>query len=294
MGPGATERLQANEPGTIRQNLRDLKVADATVQMENLAREVGIDLATGTERTLAQCDGHIVAAFRDLKAVHERLRADLLDAAGRLQNLATVLKNAPADFQYPSAALPLEKLLARPAHIEGALEDARGEEVDRLRSDFDGPARLGNFQPLMSRARDLLDEPRKSLTLLLGNVLSVENTIAEYRQTLAASEDLQRSHRGSDALARASGGIAPRPLSTRDIEGAGALSEGLKLVNERVHDNAVSATATLAGTGVSFERWCAIVARLDAGRDPGLETQEADALVDRGLVQRTYRLGGSS
>ena len=44
--PGQTELVQANEPGTLRQNLRDLKVADATVQLENLAREVGIDLMT--------------------------------------------------------------------------------------------------------------------------------------------------------------------------------------------------------------------------------------------------------
>ena len=38
--PGATVVVQANEPGTLRQNLRDLRVADATVQLEKLAGEV--------------------------------------------------------------------------------------------------------------------------------------------------------------------------------------------------------------------------------------------------------------
>ena len=47
----------------------------------------------------------------------------------------------------------------------------------------------------------------------------------------------------------------------------------------------------LDGAGVSFDRWCAIVTALDADFDPALETQEADALVKRGFVQRTYRLG---
>ena len=289
--PGATELLQANEPGTLWQNLRDLKVADATVQLENLAREVGIDLSTWAERALAQCDGQIVTAFRDLKSVYEKLRTDLLGAAGRLQTLAAVLNHAPADFHYPSAALALDKLLGRPALIEGALESARGDDVDRLRSEFDGPARLGNFQPLMSRARDLLEEPRNSLTQLLGHVLSVENAVAEYRKRLLESADLLRSHRGLEALASAAGTAAPKPLGIKDVEEVGALSEALKLVKARVHENTVSGGKVLGAAGVSFERWCVIVGALDAGRDPALEAQEADALVGRGLVQRTYRLG---
>ena len=80
--PGRRELLQANEPGTLRQNLRDLKVAEATVQLENLAREAGVDLATWVERPLEQCDGQIVVAFRDLKSVYDRLRTDLSGAAG--------------------------------------------------------------------------------------------------------------------------------------------------------------------------------------------------------------------
>ena len=244
------------------------------------------------ERPLEQCDGQIVAAFRDLKSVYERLRTDLSGAEARLQTLAMVLINAPADFKYPSAALALDKLLGRPALIEDALESARGDDVDHLRSEFDGPARFGNFEPLMSRARDLLEEPRNSLTQLLGHVLSVENAVAEYRKLLIESADLLRSQRGLEALAAADGSATPKTLSIKDVEDAGALSEAVKLVKARVHENTLSGEKLLGSTGVSFERWCAIVAALDAGRDPTLETQEADALVGRSLVQRTYRLGG--
>jgi hypothetical protein len=289
--PSATEVVQANEPGTLRQNLRDLKVADATVQLENLAREVGIDLSTWAEVPLAQCEGQIVTAFRDLKTVYEKLRSDLLGAAARIATLQTVLKQAPADFQYPKSALALDKLQGRPALIEDALESARGDEVDRLRSEFDAPARLGNFQPLMSKARDLLEEPRSSLTQLLGHVLSVENAVAEYRKRLVENPDLLRSQRGLEALAGATGTTAPKPLGLKDIEDAGALTEAQKAVKARVQEISVVAGKQLDGSGVSFDRWCAIVAVLDAGRDPALETQEADALVKRGLVQRTYRLG---
>lgn len=291
---GATEVVQVNEPGTLRQNLRDLKVADATVQLENLAREVGIDLSTWTELQLAQCEGQIATAFRDLKTVYEKLRSDLLGAVERISTLQMVLKQAPPDFHYPSAALGLDKLQGRPALIEDALESARGDDVDRLRSEFDAPARLGNFQPLMSKARDLLEEPRSALTQLLGNVLTVENAVAEFRKRLAESPDLLLSQRGLEALASATGTTAPKPLGLKDLEDAGPLTEAQEVVKARIHEISVAAGKQIDGSGVSFDRWCAIVMVLDAGRDPALEPQEADALVRRGLVQRTYRLGARS
>ena len=292
--PGQTEVVQANEPGTLRQNLRDLKVAEATVQLENLAREVGIDLTTWTEAPLSQCDGQIVGAFGELKSVYEKLRSELLGAAGRISALQTVLKAAPADFQYPKSALTLDKLEGRPALIEKTLEDARGEDVDRLRSEFDAPARLGNFQPLMMHARDLLDEPRSALPQLLGHVISVENAVSEYRKRLVESAELQRAHRGLEALARATGTTSPRSLSIKDVEDVGSLAEAQKLITARVQEHTVAGSKLLGETGVSFDRWCAIVSALDAGRDPALEPQEADALVKRGFVQRTYRLGVKS
>ena len=290
--PGATELLQAKEPGTLRQNLRDLKVAAATVQLEHLAREVGIDLSTWAERALSGCDGPIVAAFHDLKSVYEKLRTDLTGVSGRLITLAEVLKDAPSDFQYPPAALPMEKLLGRPALIEGALESARGDDVDRLRSEFDGPARLGNFQPLMSEARNLLDEPRNALTQLLGHVLSVENAVAEYRKELVERRALSRSHRGLEAMAQAWNAPVPQALTLDDIKQADSLRDAVNLVTNQVHGNTTTGTAKLGTSGVSFDRWCAVVAALDAGSDPQLESQEADALVKLGLVQRSYRLGG--
>jgi hypothetical protein len=288
---GATEVVQVNEPGTLRQNLRDLKVADATVQLENLAREVGIDLSTWSELPLSDCAGQIIAAFRDLKAVYEKLRTDLLGTASRIAMLQGVLKEAPADFQYPKSAPPLDKLQGRPALIENALESARGDDVDRLRSEFDAPARLGNFQPLMSRARDLLEEPRGSLAQLLGHVMSIENAIADYRTGLFNSVELQIAERGLDALTRANGTVSSKPISIKDVEEAGALTEAQKVVSVRIQHNAVAGGKLLGDSGVSFDRWCAIVTALDAGRDPALEQQEADALVKRSFVQRTYRLG---
>ncbi len=292
--PGATEGIQVNEPGTLRQNLRDLRVAEATVQLENLAREAGIDPSTWADVPLAQCEGEIVSAFRELKSTYEKLRSDLIGATGRIAILQTVLKQAPDEFRYPKNVLTLEKLHGRPSFIEDALENARGDDVDRLRSEFDTPARLGNFKPLMSNARELLEEPRGSLTHLLGQVLSIENAVAEYRKRLIEGPDLLRSQRAIEALAKATSTTAPKPLVLKDIEDAGALTAAETLVKARVQENSIVGGKPLVGAGVSFDRWSAIVTALDAGRDPDLEAQEADELVKRGLVQRTYRLGARS
>ncbi|GEP02269.1 hypothetical protein [Methylobacterium oxalidis] len=288
--PGATELVQANQPGTLRQNLRDLKVADATAQLEKLAHEVGIDLATWVELPLVQCDGQITGTFRELKSVYEKLQADFLSANERISKLDTVLKGEPTDFRYPKSALTLDKLRGRLAFIKSTLNDVKGEEVDRLRSEFDGPAQLGNFQPLMSRARGLLDEPRNSLSNLLGNVITIENAIAEYRRRLVESAELQKVHRGLEALAQATGAASPNPLSLKEVEDVGALAMAQKLERARVQESAVEGGKLLGDAGISFERWCAIVGALDAGHDPALEPQEAEALVKRNLVQRTYRL----
>lgn len=289
--PCETEVIQANEPGTLRQNLRDLKVAEAKVQLDNLAREVGIDLETWVELPLAQCNGQIVSAFCDLKLAYEKLKSELLGTVSRLHTLESVLVQAPNDFQYPPMAPSLDKLLGRPPLIEGALENARAEDVDRLRSEFDAPARLGNFQPLMSRVRDLLEEPRNSLKQLLGHVLSVENVVTEYRRRLIDDLELIKSQRSIEALSHVQGKAAPTPLGLKALEDAGPLVEAQKIVRSRIHDYSARGSELLGDAGVSFDRWCAIVTALDAGREPHLEPQEADALVKRGLIQRTYRLG---
>jgi hypothetical protein len=105
---------------------------------------------------------------------------------------------------------------------------------------------------------------------------------------------LLKSHRGLEALAQATAAAAPRLLSFKEVEDVGALSEAHKLVSARVQEHTVAGGELLADTGISFDRWCAIVGALDTGRDPALEPQEADALLKRNLVRRTYRLGVKS
>ena len=292
--PGATEQLQAREPGTLRQSLRDLQVAAATTQLENLAREVGLDLATWAEYPLATNEGHIAAAFRDLKASYEQLRADLNDSRSRLARLTILLYQPPGDFRYPPTLPALDKLAGRPGLIESTLESVRSEDVERLRSEYDATARLGQFQPLMSHAIDLFQESRKALTVLVGQLMTLENAVRDYQGRLLEDARLHRVQRGLEALAQASMTQAPPAVTPKDIEVASSLAAAVKLVQDRMHAGAAEGGKLIGATGLTFDRWCEIVAKLDSTEDPRLEPQEAEALVRRGLVERTYRLGGTA
>ncbi|MBK8588219.1 MAG: hypothetical protein IPN77_03635 [Sandaracinaceae bacterium] len=220
--------------------------------------------------------------------MYEKLRSELVDAAERMTPLGVVLKAAPPDFGYPRSAL--QPTLRTTGPHRGPPRGRRGTRRSTARSEFDGPARLGNFQPLMSQARDLLDEPRGALTQLLANVLSLENAVAEYRKRLV--ENIA-AYRGLEALAvRGSG--SPLSADAQGRRGGRRAPRGAAASQAACAGASVMGSSRLSDTPVSFDRWCAIVRALDAGRDPALEPQEADALVKRNIVERTYRLGVKS
>ena len=152
----------------MRQNLRDLKVADLhRSNRSRLAGEVGLTISAGQVCALTRVFWSRSSLHSGIsKTAYEKLCSDLLGAAGG--SMASMgFARCATSFQYPREA---ELMIAqgRPNLIEKRHSGTFiGEDVDRLRSDFDGPAGLGNFQPLMSRAGSARGA-RKSLALLLA------------------------------------------------------------------------------------------------------------------------------
>lgn len=289
--PGATVVTQATEPGTLRQNLRDLRIADAREQLEKLAKELGIDLTMWVESSIADIDGQIVATFHELRTAFADISNGLDAVADRVHKLEKVLADPPDDFTYPPATLSLDKLRTRHDHIKSSLDTVRGEDMDRLRDEFDAPARHGNFQPLMDRARQIVDEPRAALTQLVANVMSVENAVADYRQRLLKTPMLHKTHRGVTAIDDAKGRPATNGLTSQAIENAGPLKAAKQMVVDTVRGFEAVMERDLAPAGVSAARWIEIVGDVDGNRDPAIEAPEADGLVREGLMRRTYQLG---
>jgi hypothetical protein len=83
-----------------------------------------------------------------------------------------------------------------------------------------------------------------------------------------------------------------KPLDMTDLKRAGGLKAARTLVTERCMSWPMEGEKFLEGTGVSFALWADIVRDVSAGKKPTITAQQTQALVEKGLLEVTYRLGG--
>lgn len=290
---GSTQQKQQTEAGTLGHALRDLRIADATNRLAQLAEEVGIDIESRSELQFEEINGQIISGFRRLKQSYEQITDSLSEVQGDLDNLKTLLTDAPADFKYPANVKSLSELEFLVENVKDTLEEIKDEEVERLRTQYDAPAKLGNFQPLMQEAGKLYAEPRNALARLRGDVTSIENAVSQYLSRLLQEKDIREIENGMNALLRAKNEPPLKNLDMNDLQSAGSLKAARGLLQERREKWTRKGDEILEKTNVKFERWARITAALENGGDPQLETDEADALVRDGFLVRTYRIGGS-
>ena len=289
---GTTQKIQYTTPGTLGHALRELKVAQATEKFGQLAAEVGLTLDSGAELPLSEINGTIVDGFRDLAKEYQRERERLEDLSLRIAALALELADAPEDFQYPASVLQLSELTARPAYIETALSETLAEDVEALIKEHDSSSRLGNFQPLMTAARGLLSEPKGALGRLAGQVTTLENTVTDYLQRLLDSEELRSTESAYNALLQVKGTAPKKTLDMSDLKRAGSLNAARQMVTERCTAWPADGDTFLKETGVYFVGWRDIVKSLSSGQKPAVSGEQAEKLVEKGLLEVTYRLGG--
>jgi len=289
---GSTQNKQQTEAGTLGHALRDLRIADATNRLAQLADEVGIDIESRAELKFEEIDGQIISGFRRLKQSYEQISDSLLEAQSDLDKLSVVLIDAPADFKYPSDVKTLDQLLNMVLDIKETIEEIGEEDVERLRMQFDAPAKLGNFQPLMNEAGNLYREPVNALRRLRGEIVSIENAVSGYLSGLLQEKDVREIENALNVLRRTRSQPPLKNLDMNDLQSAGSLKAALGLLQERREDWTRQGNEILEKTGIKFDRWARIAAALDESGDPQLESEEADALVKHGFLVRTYRFGG--
>jgi len=220
----------------------------------------------------------------------ERNRLDDLDA--RLKGLKNELENAPSDFVYPATQPSLAELLSRPALIDSALSETLAEDVEALFTEHEPTTRLGNFHPLMAAARSLLAEPKNALGRLAGQVMTVENAATGYRQELLESYELRSVQKAYSALLQAKIKPTEKPLDMADLKQAASLKAAKALVETRCSAWPAQGEELLAETGVDFSAWSGLVTALEKRQKPGLSGKQIQSLVDHGVIEVTYRLGG--
>ena len=289
---GETQRMQYITSGTLGHALRNLNVTQARGKLSQLAEEVGLDLDTGTRRPLAEINGAVVRGYHDLKTQYEKLIANLSALGKQIEAYSAILQDAPADFTYPQSVPAMAELASRPQLIEGRLSEILADDIDALISEHDPVSRLGNFQPLMEAVKGLMGEAKAAVGTLAGHVRTLENVVQDYREKLLANEELRAVERAYNALLQAQRKSQEKVLDITDMEKAGSLKAAKELVDDRYAQWSSQGQAILAATEVTFSQWSTIVANVESHQPPSMTTQQADNLVARGFLERTYRLGG--
>jgi hypothetical protein len=289
-GNGQTQAVQIKGTGTLHYYLRDLQVGEASAALDKLADELGLDLRSGQTNSLEEIDGQIIRAFRTLRKIHAEIRNALDTHRKKLAEIETQLTDAPEDFVYPDTLPSLETLMAKPGLIIEELEETRSEEVDRLRKAHDGPASLGNFQPLMEKAVRLFDPPRNSTQNLAGQIQTIENAIAGYRRKLLENSELHDSFSAINALLRAKSKNQVAEITLSSLEKKESLKKCVEFIQECLVTWKKEGNNLLKEAEVSFDRWSRVVGAIQSGAKLDLEPKEADSLVTYGFLCRTYSL----
>ena len=291
---GSTQRLQYVAPGTLAHALQELRVGQATEKLAQLAEEVGVRLDGDSVLSLDEITGSIIQNFHDVVKEYQRERQRLDGLTAQLTALGSELTGSPEDFEYPPTLPQFSELQARPALIESELSETLAEEVERLITEHDNTCRLGNFQPLMTAAKELLTGPKSALGRLAGQVATLENAVTGYRQKLLNSDQLRATETAYNALLKVQRKPPEKPLDMADLKRAGSLKAAKELVTVRCADWPAQGERILAGTSVPFELWANIVRDVSSGNKPALTNEQSQKLVEKGFLEVTYRLGGGA
>ena len=289
---GSTGKKQQTESRTLGQYLKDLQVANAIDKLDKLAQEVGIELDSNNETPLGDIEGQIAWGFRSLKKAYHQLNQRLSTAQNQLTKLEQILNNSPDNFKYPEDITSVSKLLKKTSYIEDALVSIQEGDAETLRDDYDELAKAGNFKPLMDEALNtLLKEPKRQLDNLAGQVLTIEYAVSAYYKFLLKDPNLQACERGLNALLKIKKQSPYQLLTLNNLEKVGNLQKAIALKQKHYQECREKTEELLEGTGISGDRWQTIVKAIEAGQDPKLDPGEAENLVNKGFLVRTYRLG---
>lgn len=290
---GDTQKEQFVSPGTLGYALRELKVSQATERLEALAREVGCDLHGETNHTADDIDGAIVSGYRNLLKAYSAERTRLGECKDQLAEFKGLLAEVPEDFAYPGSVESFDQLLTRPGMIEETLDTTLDEDVEELLTVHQKACRIGNFVPLMEAAKDLLQESKRAIASLASHLATLENVVRAYRQALLQDEELQSLEKAYTAMQSAKRQPAQHSLKLSELE-AGNLREAKQRIATRRKFLAQSLDNELSDVKIDHRDWVRLVNELENNLVPSVSQEVAGALIAKGLIRVTYRLGGGA
>lgn len=173
---------------------------------------MGYDPATGATKALAEIEGHIISTFMELKKQLASMHASLAAFNTEAQGYFAQIADAPADYTYP-AAIPAQAALAtRAEDIKEELALVQDDLEDILNRNANA-AQQGHFGPLMLDIKKAYQTKEGLVGLYRGQVTTLANSIADYRQKLI---EKSRINRLLEASTRCVGSKGSRLCRTSD------------------------------------------------------------------------------
>jgi hypothetical protein len=177
--------------------------------------------------------------------------------------------------------------------IEETLNTTLEEDVDELLTVHQKACRIGNFVPLMEEAKNLLQESKRAIASLASHLATLENVVNAYRQGLLQDEQLQSLERAYVALQSAMRLPVLPALKMSDLE-TGNLKDAKQRIAARRQYLVESLDKELSGVKIGHGDWVKLVNDLENNLVPSVSQEVASALVAKGLIRVTYRLGGGA
>ena len=134
-------------------------------------------------------------------------------------------------------------------------------------------------------------QPSNQIARILGDLQTTDNSVAAYRAKLLKRANPPELDAVNQILHIKNEKEIPT-LTLAAVETGDSLAEALDALNRRERSFRERGKALLEGAGVSLDHWTAIYKAISTGQDLAMTTTEGQALVERGLLVQTYRLGG--
>jgi len=283
---GETTNVQYTTPGTLAFLLKDLKAQQAIEKLEQFAVELGYDPASGSVKSLAETEGHIVTTYLELKALLSSMQSSLETFNAEAQSMLAQIENAPSDYTYPS--IPDAKKLAKRADeimeelllVQDDLEDVLNRHASS--------AQLGHFQPMMLDIKKAYQAKEGLVGVYRGQVSTLSNSITGYRQKLVEKSPINLIQEALNPLRRTKS-LLPLPdfgLKDVDADAAPTLKDAVDLVSQLVETRETEGSDLLSASGVTFARWKVIFDAIQSDDDPGLSAEEEKALLESGFIRK--------
>ncbi len=289
---GETPDKQQTEAGTLGFYLRNLEVDQALSRLEHLAKEVGYCSSTESFLDTEQVDGAIIGSYKKFKQEFEKQLQRAKDIKGDLTKVESDLVNVPEGYsqKYADAATKLQNLQKKVKHVDSLFDDIQ-DDANQLKDRINNEMQLGQFRLLSDQVMPLLHNASKQLTQWRGDIDSLKNYSEGYRKSLIQSQDTVVDN-ALNVLNKVNNKPQIVPLSLKDVEKMGTLADAYVQLQKREESHKSEISTLLCSSLITAERWIQIVQDMSEGSEPQLTQQEAEELVDKQLLVRTYRLGG--